>query len=91
MQQVSDEHTGDLVVLAVNMQEAQEPVKTFVDRYGLKFPILLDVTGQVSQVYRVSSLPTSFFIDKNGKIASFNVGALNRSAMAKRLGDIATN
>lgn len=86
MQQLSEERS-DVVVLAVNLQEARDPVSSFITKYGLRFPVLFDRTGEVSQAFKVSSLPTSFFIDKNGNIASFNVGALNRSAMAKRLDD----
>jgi peroxiredoxin len=86
MQQIYEERgADDVVVLAVNLQEAPEPVKTFVGKYGLRFPILMDMTGEISQAYRVSTLPTSFFIDKDGNMSSFNIGALNRTAMLKRI------
>jgi len=85
MQQLSDERAGDLVILAVNMQEAPDPVRGFVEKYGLKFAIVLDTSGQVSQAYRVASLPTSVFVDREGKVSSSYTGALNRSAMAKRV------
>lgn len=86
MEQVYQEakDTG-FVVLAINIQEANQPIQQFVDKYGLTFPILLDVSGEVSQRYGVQSLPTSFFIDPEGRISSFNSGALNKSAIGKRL------
>ncbi|MBI2886867.1 MAG: redoxin domain-containing protein [Chloroflexi bacterium] len=75
----------DLVILAVNVQEARAPVDKFVQQFGLTFPILMDFNGDVVQQYGVISLPTSYFIDKEGRISSFSFGALNRSAMLRRL------
>lgn len=85
MQLLSDERAGDLVIIAVNLQEAPDPVRGFVEKYGLRFPIVLDTSGQVSQAYRVGSLPTSVFVDREGNVSSSYTGALNRTAMAKRI------
>lgn len=73
------------VVLAIDLQEPKAPVRTFVERLGLTFPILMDDTGEVAQRYNIQVLPTSFFIDKEGHIATFNFGALNRSAILRKL------
>lgn len=85
MQRVAQDHPDDLVVLAVDLQEAPEPVASFVKQFGLSFPILLDTRGDVSQMYGVQSLPSSFFIDPLGRVASFNIGALNESAIRRRV------
>ena len=85
MEQLYDERNGDLVVLAVNVQEARDPVRRFTDQYGFTFPVLLDTSGDVTQQFGVQSLPTSFFIDREGRVSAFNMGALNKSAMAKKL------
>ena len=86
MEQIYQEgKTQDIVVLAVNMQEAKQPVQEFIDKYGLTFPVLLDTSGEISQKFGVQSLPTSLFIDPEGNVISFSVGALNKSAISKRL------
>lgn len=85
MEQLSRERGGELVVLAVNVQEAREPVRRFVEQYGLTFPIGLDTAGEVTQAFGVQSLPTTFFVDREGKVCAFNMGALNKSAMARKL------
>lgn len=43
-------------------------VKAMVSKFELKFPILLDKEGTVTNLYNVQVLPTSFFIDKQGAI-----------------------
>lgn len=88
MEQVYTERKDDVVVLAVNVQEARAPVRDFADKYRLSFPILMDTAGEVTQSFGVQSLPTTFFIDKEGKVASFNMGALNKSAIGRKLEQI---
>ena len=85
MEQLSRERGDELVVLAVNVQEAKEPVRRFVEQYGLTFPIGFDTAGEVTQAFGVQSLPTTFFIDREGRVCAFNMGALNKSAMARKL------
>ena len=40
----------------------------------LSFPILLDTQGSVSQLYDLRSLPTNFFIGRDGVIQEVVVG-----------------
>jgi hypothetical protein len=41
---------------------------------GLTFPILFDLDGAVSSRYRVTSLPTTLFVDRQGVIREVAVG-----------------
>lgn len=63
-------------VLAVNLTYQDDPfaVVPFVQQYGLTFPILLDETGAVAAQYQLRSLPTSFFIGKDGVIREVVIG-----------------
>ena len=55
-------------ILAVNIQESDLKVKAFRDQYGLTFPIAIDKDKSVLEAYNVIPLPTTFLIDKDGKI-----------------------
>lgn len=57
-----------LVVLGINQLEASQKVQRFMQEQRLKFPIALDSFGDASQTYRISALPTTYFIDRNGII-----------------------
>lgn len=63
-------------VLAVNAsnQDNLADAQAFVKANGLTFPILLDTQGRVSQLYDLRSLPTSFFIGRDGIIREVVVG-----------------
>jgi len=63
------------VVVAVSSDEAsKKQVETFSKLLGLSFPILLDPEAEVSELYKVSGMPTSFLIDVNGNIISRIIG-----------------
>jgi peroxiredoxin len=64
-----------LVVAAVSVDEGSRGrIETFSKILDLSFPILLDPESKVSDLYKVSDMPTSFLIDRNGKIISRIVG-----------------
>jgi peroxiredoxin len=87
--QAYTDHAGELVVLAVDVQEAPEDVRGFVKRNDLTFPVVLDRDGLVSTLYRVRGLPTTFFVDRDGIVVEAHRGALTtRASLAPLLAKI---
>ena len=82
----------DLVVLAVNVLAAEkiemEEVNRFLDEKGYTFPVLFDVDGQASVQYKVRGLPTTYIIDKNGRIAEFVTGAMEKAVMIEKIENV---
>jgi cytochrome c biogenesis protein CcmG, thiol:disulfide interchange protein DsbE len=77
IQQVYQDYQDQgLVVLAVNVanQDTMTAMRTFLDSFEHTFPILVDENGAVNRLYAVSSLPTTFFIDRDGMIRDLVVG-----------------
>jgi peroxiredoxin len=67
---------SDFEVLAVATDfEGASAVKPFVDRLRLTFPVLLDPQLQVNDLYRVTGIPTSIIIDRDGIITHKFYGA----------------
>lgn len=67
------------VVLAINLQETAPQAQTFVDEFGLTFPILLDPDAMVTRLFNVTGFPTSYILDRDGIIRERMAGALTRS------------
>jgi peroxiredoxin len=65
-----------LVLLAVNTtdQDSRSAVESFIDQFGLTFPILLDWEGIVSRLYQLQALPSTFFVDREGVIQNVVIG-----------------
>ncbi len=63
-----------LVVLAIDISESPSTVREFVKKYGLTFPVLLDIARDVSLEYYVRAVPTTFLIDREGIIREIRIG-----------------
>ncbi len=50
-------------------------VRSYVDDFGFTFPVLLDDDYRVNDLYRVRVAPTSFLVDRQGKIVKRIQGA----------------
>lgn len=68
-----------LVVLAVNLDESPVAIRSFLDRYNIRLPVLLDRDLHVTERYGIIPLPTSFFIDRAGVVRSKVEGAMDRN------------
>jgi len=64
-----------LAILAVSIDKGdKDVVKSFVDKTGVSFPILLATDGNIKGAYWTWGTPTSFLIDRNGKILGRALG-----------------
>lgn len=78
-----------LLIVGVNVTGSElkqgntlEDIQAFADKFGVEYPIALDVEGKASQAFRVLPLPTSFFIDAQGIIRFVRVGEINADEIA---------
>lgn len=71
----------DFVVLAIDLGEDRDTVKSFIENNKYNFKVLLDSDQTVGQKYRTTSIPVSVFIDKKGNIAAKQVGAMTSEQM----------
>jgi cytochrome c biogenesis protein CcmG, thiol:disulfide interchange protein DsbE len=81
----NDYRDQGFTVLAVNMTNQDDPaaVLPFVNAQGLTFPILLDKTGEVGKAYQMKSLPSSYFIDREGIISEVIIGGPMAEALLR--------
>lgn len=79
----------DVVILAVNIKESSFAVNNFIDRYHLNFPILLDKNGDVTDAYNIGPIPTTFFINKQGKVVDKVIESMpNAKYIEKKISQI---
>ena len=76
-----------LTVLAVNLtdQERSKDVRRFVESFKLTFLILLDERGRVRELYELTTVPTSVFVNSAGVVRRVVPGALSSDALARGL------
>ena len=86
IQKMYDEYKDQgIVVLAVNstIQDSAIEIPSFIAEYDLNFPILLDELGDVSRMYQVRSLPSSYFINRLGIITEVVIGSPMSEALLR--------
>jgi peroxiredoxin len=52
-------------------------VAPFAQEYGLTFPVLVDAQNVVGTRLLVQGIPTSYLLDRQGRIAGLEMGAKN--------------
>ncbi len=78
-------------VLAVNMTYQDDPLEImpFVQEQRLTFPILLDETSEMANAYQLRSLPSSYFIRRDGIINEVVIGGpMSEALLRTRIEDI---
>lgn len=76
---------GEIVILAVNLQESRESAVAMLDGLGATFPSVLDTDGAVAQHYRLLGMPTTFFIDQEGIVRMFGSGRITAETLEAEL------
>ena len=78
-----------LEVLGISMDEdGWEAVKPFLTRFGVNYRILMG-DDMVAQLYGgVDSLPTTFLIDRQGRVAAVHIGLVSKRSYEKDLAEL---
>jgi peroxiredoxin len=72
---LQNEHEGDLVVLGISLdREGAAKVKPFVEQMGITYPILVDGDNVAASFGPFNSIPMTFVVDRDGRIAEQIIG-----------------
>jgi peroxiredoxin len=75
----------NIALLTVNNLENKSAVLNFISRGGYALPVLLDKDGKVGELYGISSLPETFFIDPEGMVKEIFSGVLNKEEVQNKI------
>ncbi|WP_108669279.1 redoxin domain-containing protein [Peribacillus acanthi] len=87
MEEFQQQLSKDEVILAVNI-DPQNDVEGFIDSMGVTFPIALDEGGEVNKMYKILTIPTTYFIDSEGVIQEKFIGAMSLKDMKELMGNL---
>ncbi len=66
----------DFAVIAVNNAESAAAVQDFREELALSFPLALDVDASIQALFGINNYPSTFLLDREGRILSRHFGAL---------------
>ena len=67
--------------MGIAVDDTEKKAKEFLKKSGLTIPAGLDRTGKIKDTYGIYGMPTTFFIDKNGKISYFHAGVVTEELL----------
>jgi thiol-disulfide isomerase/thioredoxin len=90
MEAFYNRHQSEIEVIGVSMVPRDDPptVFQFVQQVPYSWKFLHDGTYDVATRYSDMSVPSSYFIDKNGVVKAVHVGAMNGQQMEAYLLDV---
>jgi cytochrome c biogenesis protein CcmG/thiol:disulfide interchange protein DsbE len=82
-----------LVAVSVDDSRTSNKVKGMVTSKGWTYDVLIDLNGDLRRALNVTNPPTTFLIDKNGKIVYTHTGYLegDELELEKKIAELAAN
>jgi peroxiredoxin len=72
-----------LEIVGISVQETSpDDIRAYAERYELPYTIGFDGSGHILRAYRVYALPTQFFLDTEGRIATIVNGPVDEQGAA---------
>ncbi|HEY6540046.1 MAG TPA: TlpA family protein disulfide reductase [Ktedonobacteraceae bacterium] len=75
----------DVIFLGIDYQESNSAAASFLQQNGVTYPAVLDASGSVASKYGITSLPDTFFINRNGTVVSKALRELTSQTLASNL------
>ena len=75
----------DIQFMMVNLTDGQretiDSAKEYIQGQSFSFPVFFDTTGEASAVYEVTAIPTTVFINKEGRIMGSMRGTIDEDTL----------
>lgn len=84
----SRKYNGQVAVVGIDDGEPPETVTPFVAELGMSYPVPLDVHSEVSKQYRVNSLPSTYFVDREGTIRHIHIGIISQAVLEDQIAQL---
>jgi thiol-disulfide isomerase/thioredoxin len=80
-----DHRNQDFILVAIDAGDPPGVVSDFVDNYGMSFPVWLDPNNTALNGFRNNYLPSSYLIDRGGKVIMAWSGAVSRASLEESI------
>lgn len=71
----------DVVFLGVAYSDVEPKSIAYLEEFNITYPNAPDLGTDISETYRITGVPETFFIGKDGTIAHVQIGPLNQATM----------
>jgi cytochrome c biogenesis protein CcmG/thiol:disulfide interchange protein DsbE len=75
----------DVIFLGIDFQESNSTASSFLRQNSITYPTVLDSSGSVALTYGITSLPDTFFINRNGTVSSKELREITAQVLSSNL------
>jgi thiol-disulfide isomerase/thioredoxin len=90
LQAAHAEHGRRGVAFLAVTDELPTTVRPFMEQINMTLPVWYDPGGRAGQRYAIQSIPTTFFLDADGRLVARHTGALTRRQLEAYLQQLTT-
>lgn len=89
-QKAYEKYDGQLQFMMVNLtgQDSLANAKALLEQTGYSFPVYYDTDNSAAVNYNTGSIPATFFIDKDGNLVTYAIGAIDEATLEQGIGMI---
>lgn len=88
MEKLYPEYEDDIEIVAVSLDSSELVIDRFIDKHDLTFPVVHDTNSEVMDLYNISPLPSTIFIDPEGNIVDKVNGELSLETLEEHFKEI---
>ena len=81
LQKFYEQYGEEIYFLLVSVDDDVDAAKAFIADSGYSFPVYFDTTSAGAYTYGASSIPLTYFIDAEGNLAAYYMGAMSESIL----------
>jgi thiol-disulfide isomerase/thioredoxin len=82
------EDNPDIAFLGVDHQDQRESAEAFIEEYGVTFPTVFDIAGDVAYAIGGRGMPTTAMFDEDGVMVAMHTGELTASTLEELLDQV---
>ena len=79
--QVSSELDGRVKFIGIDHQDLRDEALDLLQETGVRYPTAFDPSGSAAQDYELRGMPTTVFIDSEGRVLATSLGELTESEL----------
>ena len=87
MEEFYKNNNGQVNFYAINLQESPDKVREFLNANGYTLPVLSDA-GTISRAYRVSAIPTTLIVGRDGVVKFRKSGTMSLSELQQAVDSV---
>ena len=80
---VAHERALDVVLVGVVFNDSISSARAFARHYGSLYPSIVDPGGNIANRFGVTAPPTTFILDRHGRVAAELIGATNAAQLER--------